>query len=237
MLILGLDFETTGLSPQTDRVIEIGAVVWDTDSQKPKALFSELVLPAPFSGLSPEIVKVTGIDDETLKTFGVDGNQAFERLQSLVKECDYIVAHNAAFDRGFYQQELLNYGMRDEYERPWIDTVLDVPYPEEIGTRKLTYLAAEHGFVNVYAHRAVFDTLTMLSILGQYPLDQVIARSQSPNVMVTSHVSFDEKDKAKNMGFRWDAPNKKWVKSMKLCDVEVTDFPFKYSVSEPELSL
>lgn len=237
MKVLGLDFETTGLNATSDRVIEIGAVVWDTDRQQPVALQSDLVLPDPFPGLIEEIVKITGIQEEDLKTFGIDGNVAFEKLLSLVAECDYIVAHNAEFDRSFYRQELMNYGLSEEGETPWIDTVTDIPYSSDIVTRKLTYLAAEHGFVNTYAHRAVFDTLTMLSLLNRYDLAEVVERSKSPSVTVTSHVTFEEKDKAKNMGFRWDAPNKKWIKTMKLCDVENTDFPFKFSVTEHALSL
>ena len=154
---------------------------------------SELV---SFDGkLTDEIIRITGIDDQMLTDYGVNGETAFAKLVELMKGCDYIVAHNAKFDKGFFEKEVKNYGIDcNVSELKWIDTYLDVPYPESIQTRKLTYLAAEHGILNTNAHRALFDVVVMLNILKKYSMQEVIQRSESPSVQVVAKVSFDEKD-------------------------------------------
>ncbi|MCH2534287.1 MAG: DUF5710 domain-containing protein [Bdellovibrionales bacterium] len=231
MKVLGLDFETTGLEAQSARVIEIGAVVWDTDKSKPLAVMSELVLPEELTEVPTEIVKVTGIETDDLENFGLEPKKAFQRLNFYLSQCDYVMAHNAEFDKSFYLQEISRHGL-DVVEKPWLDSMYDVPYPEELSTRKLGHLAADHGFVNPWSHRALFDVMTMLQIVSKYDFHEVIERSQSPVVTVISHVSFEEKDKAKQMGFRWDPKNKKWFKDYKHCDLMNMDFPFEYSLLE-----
>jgi len=232
--ILGLDFETTGLLASEDRVIEIGAVVWDTDSNKPVHVFSELVKPEGFVGLPDTIIKVTGIEDQDLYDFGISTQVAFERLNELIENSEYVVAHNVKFDQSFYEAEISRLGL-EPVDRPWLDTVTDVPYGDEVGSRKLTYLAADHGIVNAYAHRAVFDSLTMMTILSRYDIQEVVDRAKSPSVSVLAHVSFEEKDKAKNLGFKWDGKNKKWYRHYKQCDLETVNFPFEYSVQDANL--
>ena len=151
MRVLGLDFETTGLLPQQNQVIEIGAVVWETELNKPIHLYSELVKPEGFVGLPEEIIEVTGIDDQTLFDFGVEPKGAFERLNELMEQVEYVVAHNAKFDLSFYEAEVHRLGL-EPVDRPWIDTVQDLPINDNGGSRKLTYMAADHGVLNPFSH-------------------------------------------------------------------------------------
>lgn len=229
MRILGLDFETTGLDFINDRVIEIGAVVWDTESKKPMAMMSELIKLE--EKLSPEIIRITGIDDEMLQAYGINGESAFGKLKDLIDSCDYVVAHNAKFDRSFFELEIKNYGIEiDPTKLKWVDTYMDVPYPDSIQTRKLSYLAAEHGILNTNAHRALFDVIVMLNILKNYSIDEVVKRAESPSVNVIAKVSFSEKDKAKDMGFRWNKDDKIWFKEFKELDLKTKQFPFEVDV-------
>ena len=232
MKILGLDFETTGLNSHSERVIEIGAVVWDVERKKPLALMSELVKPENFTNLTPEIIDITGIDDDCINDYGVDGKEAFIRLLKLINSCDYVMAHNANFDRAFFEAEMRNYEIECDFNSiQWVDTYLDIEYPKNITTRKLTYLAAEHGIVNTYAHRALFDVLTMLNVFKNYDVDDVIARSKSPKISAIAQVSYDDRDKAKNMGFHWNREKKVWFKEMKECDLQKIEFPFEVIVN------
>jgi DNA polymerase III epsilon subunit-like protein len=236
MKILGLDFETTGLEASQASVIEIGAVVWDTEAQKPLALQSDIVKPHDFTELPKEITDITGITDQMINDFGSTPELAFLRLNDLVTQVDVIVAHNAAFDRAFYTHEMQNLDFEIE-PKTWVCTVSDVPYPKSISTRKLGYLASEHKILNPFSHRAVFDVLTMLNILSHYKIEEVLERSKSPNVKVTALVSFEEKDKAKNLGFRWDGKNRTWNKHYKECDIENLEFPFEVRVEQQPLNL
>lgn len=229
MKILGLDFETTGLNSATDRVIEIGAVVWETNKKKPMALMSELVKVE--AQLSQEIINITGIDDEMLESYGINGESAFGKLIELIDTCDCIVAHNAKFDRSFFEMEVKRYGLDIDCSKlKWVDTCMDVPYPESIQTRKLSYLAAEHGILNTNAHRALFDVIVMLNVLKNYSIDEVLKRAQSPSVNVIAKVSFSEKDKAKDLGFRWNKDDKIWFKEFKQLDLQSKNFPFEIDV-------
>ncbi len=111
---------------------------------------------------------------------------------------------------------------------PVIDTMIDLPFDEKIhGSKKLTHLAATHGFLNPFPHRAVFDVLTMLKMASYYDLKTILARNASPTVTVVARVSFDDKDKAKALGFHWEATSKTWEKRYKEIDLKTMDFPFQ----------
>lgn len=223
MLLLGLDFETTGLSVTEDRITEVGALVWDTDRHMPVQILNTLV--KVDRDITPEITKLTGITTQDLYDWGQRPQDAFIELLALAKRCEAIVAHNGLeFDKPFLEAECQRHGILMP-PLHWIDTTIDVPYPEEIKTRKLVHLAAEHDFLNPFAHRAATDVLTMMKVLSCYDCASVLATSKLPNIKLIALVKKPwedaapdgkkETDKAKARGYRWDGGKKRWVKNVK----------------------
>lgn len=218
MLILGLDTETQGLDASKDRVTEWGLVLWDSETKQPIRI-SGFLVKAP-GGVSSEIEKLTGITNKLLEGYGVEPAQALKAILPMAEKADFICAHNAEFDRGFYDAEYKRANIAS-YTRPWIDTRTDLPKEAyQLGkSASLKYLACDHGFVYP-AHRAVNDVLAMLEILGRYDLDTTIKRAQTPNVNVRAVVSFDERLLAKERGYYWKPEQKLWIKPLKADEVD-----------------
>lgn len=228
MRLLGLDYETTGLDPVKNDIIEVGAVIWDTDLHVPLVIENFFVKCG--EPVSEEITEVNGIRDEWVTEFGLSPSEAMSRIHTLEYQSAANVAHNGAvFDRPFHRDWLRriydHYGRDDN--RLWIDTQNDVDYPEEITTRKLTYLAAEHGFLNPFAHRAVFDVLTMLVVMDKYPLADIIFSAKQPTIVIQALVSYDDRQKAKDALFRWNPDKKQWIRSIKLHKYKPEAYSFK----------
>jgi DNA polymerase-3 subunit epsilon len=115
-------------------------------------------------------------------------------------------------------------------EIKWIDTLSDIDYPPHCGSRKLTYLAADHGFINPFAHRAVFDVLTMMRVLDQYPITEIIETMNQPTYIIQAVVSFQDKELARERFFRWNGVKRMWLRSMKKNKWEAEEFPFDTNV-------
>lgn len=233
MHLLGLDFETTGIDPKKDQVIEVGAVVWDVVRKIPVKIYSTFV---DWEGLqvTDETTRITGITQRDIIEYGELPEHVFAWLSNEITKCEAVVAHNGSvFDRLFYDEWSLKYSHAPNLPSPiWVDTMLDLDYDERITTRHLPYLAAEHGFLNPWAHRAVFDVLTMMRVLSHYDIEQVMYSAKQPVVEVQALVSYDEKELAKEKKFRWDADRKRWTKQMKAHKVEeeCSKYPFRTKV-------
>lgn len=138
-----------------------------------------------------------------------------------------MVAHNATqFDVPLVQMEFIRQG-KAAPDFKVIDTYTDVPYPAKIKNRSLSYLAADHGFLNPWGHRALADTLTLIKILEQYDHRDIEFRAASPTLILEAKVTYDEREKAKEAGFRWNPAQKKWTKSVKQFEVEKTVYAFE----------
>jgi DNA polymerase III subunit epsilon len=221
MLLLALDFETLGLSPETDRVIEIGAALWSTKLKTPVKLFSEFVHDETYAPVPEEITRLTGINQEMLTNWGYHPKEAFLFLTALMNKAAYIVAHNGnEFDRKFYEAECRRLEITPS-DRPWLDTTLDVPYPDEIYTRKLSYLASEYGFINPFPHRALCDVFTMLTVMSKFDIENIIAYSKEPLVTLQALCLPPWEDggassaKAKELYFKWISDKKVWERKIK----------------------
>jgi DNA polymerase-3 subunit epsilon len=217
MLILGLDFETSGLDPAKDRIIEAGAVLWHWETKTPLQLLSALILPP--NPISEEITKITGITNEMLSRYGHNETDVMRRFDEFLGWANCAMAHSATsdFDKVFYDHSCARTAIPTR-DIIWVNTAVDIVYDERITTRNLQYLAADHSFVNPWRHRAVFDVLTMLRIASDYDLEKMIARAREPMVYVQALVSYDQRELAKARGYWWHPQLKIWWKPLKLSD-------------------
>ena len=94
-----LDVETTGLSCETDRVIEVAACRYDQGQLVDS--FSSLVNPG--QKISAEITKLTGITNDVLKNAPAFAEIA-QQLKDFIGDLP-MVAHNAKFDARFVWYE------------------------------------------------------------------------------------------------------------------------------------
>lgn len=230
MLVLGIDVETTGLDVSKDVVTEVAAVMWDTDLKIPVKILSEII-DIGEKEVSPEASEISGLTREICSKYGAPLVTALCELATLMEKADMILAHNAPFDKGMVEAAFKSQNLDDLQmpEKLWADSSCDVQYPEKMATRKLTYLAAEHNFVNPLAHRALFDVMTMFQIVDRYDWDLIKKWAETPNLEVRANVSYHDREKAKARGYRWNAEEKVWVKQVKEFDLEKekqeADFP------------
>jgi len=228
--LLFFDLETTGLDPEKDLIIEGAGVLWETGINTYVKMFSTLVYDEHKTPvLDPVIVVKTGITNDMLKHYGVTYERFAKAMYSLVEIADGVVAHNGtAFDFLFIKAEFARNGLHLNENKIYVDTKTDLPYPDSITTRNLVHLAAEHGFVNPFPHRALPDTLTMQHLFAQYPLDEVLALAQEPLETVVAKVEFKNNKLAKERGYFWDSDNKQWRKELKRSRAirEIQEAPF-----------
>ncbi len=148
--IVVLDFETTGLNPLNDRIIEIGAVL--LEGGEIKDTFSTFVNPG--IPLPPNIIELTGIQNSDVAS-APTAAQTLPKFLEFLK--DYpIAAHNAGFDAAFLKQELARLGL--ERQSPQLDTLVLAQklYPQ-LKRYRLSALCKFLGVTLRNAHRAVHD--------------------------------------------------------------------------------
>lgn len=231
MLGLFLDFEATDKDTNTARIVQVAFSLYNLHLQKELCHDSHLVLPEGNFAFDPVAAKITGITVEQLQQYGRSLTYTVQLLEKLFTNCEYIIAHNLhQYDLPLFKNELKRLGREDFYLPKLIDTRFDIPWPEHIETRKLTYLGAEYGVVNPSAHSARHDVDLMAKLFFQFPLNDIIDRSQSPMVWVRANVSYDHREKAKAEKFLWDGNNKWWVKFFKQCDLEKKNFDFTTTI-------
>lgn len=227
MRVLGLDFETTVVDPfdaTKMRITEIGAILWDTVTNKPLQIFSQSVW-APDYVWHPLMEEITGLTEAEHKEFGIAPKKAINKLLELATKAECIVAHNGKnFDKIVLEKDCERHGLPLPGFH-WVDSISDIPYPKKIDVRKLIYLGPAHGFLNPFSHRAIFDVLTMLKVMSHYDFEKILSRSKEPDVTVKAKISPPfgnteakgkiEVEQAKARGYKFDNPTKTWVKRIK----------------------
>ncbi len=149
-----LDLETTGLSPDTEGITEIGAVRYEQGIETGR--FQTLVNPdAP---IPPRITVITGITQAMV----IDAPKIGEALPSLLEFIGdaVIVGHNVRFDMSFLNAASIRLGYGRLPNRS-VDTLRLAQrlVRKDLRSFKLSSLAAYFGSPTTPNHRALDDTL------------------------------------------------------------------------------
>ena len=208
MLIGGLDVETTGLSPKEDEITELGMVIWDSELDAP--VWMESIFRKDCKKkISPQITELTGITRDLLDDYGRPDDYIQEKVTEFSNAVQFYMAHNAKFDRGFMDNKF------KMVNKPWVCSVKDIEYPESFKTKSLGPLAAYHGFINPWPHRALTDVLTMFKVASNYNFHEILANARLPKVTLECKISYDQRHLPKEAGFYWDSGKKIWFKEMR----------------------
>ncbi|HAB67292.1 MAG TPA: hypothetical protein DCE23_07995 [Firmicutes bacterium] len=160
---IALDFETTGIDSRVDRVVEIGAVIYENG--KIIKTFDKLVNPNKL--ISPEASKVSKITNEMIENSPSETDLYPEFIEFLGNALNgeiYICAHNARFEIGFITETLNRLGYKGSFK------FLDTLYISKIlitGLKdyKQDTVASHFNIVNRQSHRACTDAETCGNIL------------------------------------------------------------------------
>jgi DNA polymerase III subunit epsilon len=207
-----LDTETTGLEPAKNAIIELALVRVQVDMAWGVPVGAVQVydgLQDPGRPIPPEVVELTGIQDAD-----VAGKQLDEvRIAELLQGADWVIAHNAGFDRPFCEARLPQYR-----HLQWACSVSDMNWKAEgRSSAKLEQLALAQGWF-YDAHRAEMDCHALLAVLAQ-PLPKkpgtglmhLLTQAARPSYrLYATSAPFDAKDTLKARGYRWNAEARVW---------------------------
>jgi DNA polymerase-3 subunit epsilon len=163
-----IDFETTGISPgQGARATEIAAVL--VSGGRIVDRYASLMRSGAW--VSPFIEQLTGISNAMLR----DAPPAEQVMREVCRFTQGLplVAHNAAFDRGFWQAEAQRAGVPADPGHAFVCTVLLSRrlYPQASNHRLGTMAALHHLPSAGRAHRALADAEVTAHLLLQIQRD------------------------------------------------------------------
>jgi DNA polymerase-3 subunit epsilon len=227
MRALILDTETDSLDPKSGQLLEVGAVVWSVTHRSIVSAYSGLIHAA-----SNDARDANGIDPALLLELQpVPENSApipVAAAAKLAAECECVIAHNAAFDRPWFER-YTHPSIQALLALPWVCTIEDFAWPKPSPSRSLSAIALAHGCAVVSAHRAIHDCLLLARALEAVPdvlerMIKAIAHAQLERAEFVSRAPFEQKDLCKAHGFHWDPARRGWFRTMAVVDVESLPF-------------
>lgn len=154
--IIAIDVETTGISPEKERIIEIGAFRPETGE-----VFRTLIQPG--RPLPEKITELTGITDAML-TDAPEEPEAIKAWLDFMGEDTVLLGHNISFDHSFLVQAIRRCGF-PEPQFLGIDTLkLSRVLCPELPNKKLETMVEHFGLTNERAHRAFEDARVTVEV-------------------------------------------------------------------------
>ena len=157
---VAFDLETTGLSPDSDQIIEIGAV--KIRDGKISGKYNCIIHPE--IEVSDFIINLTGISRDMLRK-GIPLKEGVEEFLEFSGDLP-VLGHNVMFDYKFMKMAAASF--KYSFEKTGVDT-LKVARKLLTGleNKKLETLCAHYHYVNQAAHRAYDDALATAVVFEQ----------------------------------------------------------------------
>ena len=219
-LVAIVDTETSGLDPKAGELLEVAVALWHLDL----GLVHAGSVPVRAEANAAEAVN--GIPLALVQQHGMTRKELALFLSGMTSGAEAVVAHNADFDRQW---------LPELHHLPWICTCNDVAWPGPVQSRALTAVALAHGVGVVDAHRALTDVMTIVRLFGAvqargHSVRELLAAGLRPKATFRALVSYDDREKAKAAGFRWEGVTKSWLRKMAIEDAST--LPFKVQQME-----
>lgn len=179
--IVFFDFETTGLSAETDSIIEIAAVKYMPGADAHPHMQQLILIDRP---LPRFITKLTGISDEMLRTGGRPMEDVLDEFIEFIGDHD-LVAFNINFDARFLNAAIKRHGREPIGNVGHCSLARARAAWPHLESHKLTYLATHLQLDTGPAHRALNDTLLALEVYFrsfQAGLEQVPTKRQDKTI-------------------------------------------------------
>ncbi len=206
-----LDTETTGMTPGTDEVVELGMIKFQYghDGEIYRVLDTFNQLQQPSKPIPAYITAITGITDDEVAGHAIDAAS----VEAFVSGAALIIAHNAKFDRPMCEATwpfFRNFN--------WACSCTQIPWKEEGHEGvKLGYLLNDYGYFH-NGHRAIDDCRALLHLLAQQlPCTKRLAMSllldnarKAEYQLWAENASYEFKDVLKARGYRWDGAARCW---------------------------
>lgn len=198
--IILLDTETTGLSSEEDAIIELGLVkvLYSPSTKRITSILNVMSLyEDPRRPIPQFITELTGINDQMVSGQVIDNTLVY----SWFDENPLIVAHNAAFDRPFFENRF-----PELKGLSWACSANGISW-RALGFEsiKLEYILMRLGWF-YEGHRAATDCLAMAWLLHSIPeaFELLLTGAENSTVVIRAfNAPFEVKDHLKRRGYRW----------------------------------
>ena len=158
-----VDFETTGVNPETDRIVQLAAIVVNGEGEIVDS-FDTVVKPESPTEYVHGAEHIHGISEAEVQN-GMPLKDALRKLWS-ISEGNLFTAHNARFDLGFLHAESARVGLGGRIHN-YVDTLALARKTDEARTRRhsLEALCEHYGIERTRSHEAKADATATAELL------------------------------------------------------------------------
>lgn len=225
--LLIIDTETSGLDPAVDKVVELAAILYSVDHQTILHQMSS-ICEAQENGAE----HINRIPIDALRsTNALLETRSISLFEAMAQEANFIVAHNADFDKQWFVGEAGKALFNRETQRPlrWLCTMSDFTWPQQNRQGdSLINLALAHGIGVSSAHRALADCQLIAALFDRVSKEELVlmlSEALVPRYLYEANVSYENRQLAKDVGFKWQSDKRQWVRKLTDAQANLLNFP------------